>query len=183
MSTQTAIEPVVEPFVLAKDMPTNLPQPASIAELCKANGYESTGLAIMSESQGEPVAWVKYGRHVSLGEARTQAYVAGVVNTGSNANVRVAQVYFTFQVGRVGYIVMEHIAGHQCTSADVPKVAAVVNYLTTIKGPTLVPGPVGGGPIGHRFFVDWRSDIAYSSVRHLEAHVNGVSLISSLTYT
>jgi hypothetical protein len=53
MSNQTAIEPVIEPFALEKDMPANLPQPASIAELCKANGQESTGLAIMGESQGE----------------------------------------------------------------------------------------------------------------------------------
>ena len=177
MSDQTAIQPVIERFVLARDMPANLPQPASIAELCTANGYESTSLAIRSESQGEPVAWVKYGMHVSLGKARTQAYVAGVVNTGSNADMRVAQVYFAFRVGRFGYIVMEHISGRQCTGADARQVAAVVNYLTTIKGPTLVPGPVGGGPIRHCFFVDWQSDIAYTSVRHLEAHVNGVSLL------
>jgi hypothetical protein len=55
-------------------------------------------------------------------------------------------------------------------------VAAVVKYLATIKGPTLIPGPIGGGPIGQCFFVDCVSDIAYESVQHLEAHVNGVSL-------
>ena len=177
MSNQNSIQPVIEPVILAKDMPVTLPQADSIVELCKAAGYEHTGLVIRDESQGVPVAWVKYGNNVTMGEARTQAYVAGVVNANPDVKVRVAEVYLAFQHGRFGYIVMEYIPGRQCTSADAPQVAAVVKYLATIKGPTLVPGPVGGGPIGHSFFIDCESDIAYESVQHLEAHVNGVSLL------
>jgi len=178
MSNQTAVEPVA----FAKDMPATLPQPDSIVELCKAAGYERTGLVIRHESQGVPVAWVKYGAYVTLGEARTQAYVAEIVNSNPDAKVRIAQVYLAFQHGRSGYIVMEYIPSPQCTEADAPQVAAVVKYLATIKGPTLVPGPVGGGPIGHRFFVDWLSDIAYESVQHLEAHVNGILALAGETH-
>ena len=48
--------------------------------------------------------------------------------------------------------------------------------LITVQGPTAEPGPAGGGPIEHRFFVECKSSITYRSVDELEGHINGVSV-------
>jgi hypothetical protein len=94
MSNQNSMQPVIEPVILAKDMPVTLLQPDSIVELCKAGGYEHTSLVIRHESQGVPVAWVKYGVSVTMGEARTQAYIAEVINANPDAKARIAQVSY-----------------------------------------------------------------------------------------
>lgn len=78
--------------------------------------------------------------------------------------------------GGYGYIVMEYIDGSICDKNDVALVAAAVQSLISVQCPTRQPGPVGGGPIGHRFFVEWNSSLTYPSVALLEAHINGVSV-------
>ena len=58
---------------------------------------------------------------------------------------------------------------------DIEAVAAAVQQLTRIKMPPgTAPGPVGGGPIGHDFFVDCLSTLVYPTVGHLEAQINKV---------
>ena len=61
-----------------------------------------------------------------------------------------------------------------CDDSDARLVADAVESLITIQGPTAEPGPVGGGPIVHRFFMDWQSSVTYKSVDLLEKHLNGV---------
>lgn len=69
---------------------------------------------------------------------------------------------------------MEYIDGPACDDSDAVRVAAAVECLIRVKGPTPAPGPVGGGPIKHRFFVDWDSSLTYNTVQVLEDHVNGI---------
>ena len=53
---------------------------------------------------------------------------------------------------------------------DIEAFAAAIQQLTDIKMPVgTAPGPVGGGRIGHDFFVDCLSALKYRTVRHLEA--------------
>ncbi|KAF9472750.1 hypothetical protein BDN70DRAFT_925524 [Pholiota conissans] len=60
----------------------------------------------------------------------------------------------------LGFIVMEHIDG-VCSDPDGALVAAAVEFLITIKNPTTIPGPIGGGLIIHLFFLDWEVAIVY----------------------
>jgi hypothetical protein len=61
---------------------------------------------------------------------------------------------------------------------DVKAVAAAVQQLTDIKMPTgTAPGPIGGGLIGHDFFVERLSALKYPTVRHLEAQINQVCFL------
>ena len=70
---------------------------------------------------------------------------------------------------------MEHIDGSICDDSDAQLVATAVWSLIAVQGRTTEPEPIGGGPIGHRFFIDWKSPIAYNSVQELEEHINAIS--------
>lgn len=113
-----------------------------------------------------------------MGEARTrtQHYVAQSLNDKAGAAVRIPCVYLAFESDGLGYIVSEYIDGSICNNADAALVAAAVQSLITVQGPTAEPGPAGGGPIEHRFFVECKSSITYRSVDELEAHINGESV-------
>jgi len=57
----------------------------------------------------------------------------------------------------------------------VKAVVAAVWRLTDIKMPAdTAPGPIGGGRIGHDFFVDFLSALEYPTVGHLEDQINAV---------
>ena len=111
-----------------------------------------------------------------MSEALTRDLVWQVLNASPDAAVRVPKVYHAFERGQFGYIVMEYIDGSGCKNSDAPQVAAVVECLIRIKGPTTAPGPIGGGPITHRFFVEWESPVTYDTVEVLEKRVNGVRI-------
>ena len=112
-----------------------------------------------------------------MGEALTQDWVGKVVNASPDAAVRIPKVYHAFEYDDCGYIVMEYIDGPECDVSDAPQVAAAVECLIRVKGPATAPGPVGGGPITHRFFVEWKSPVTYNTVQVLEKHVNGVGML------
>jgi hypothetical protein len=122
-------------------------------------------------------AWVKFGGHVSMAEARTQNYVAQFISHDTLATVRVPKVYLSFEWKGFGYIVMEYIDGQVCTYADAGLVATAVRYLIeTVKPPAAqAPGPVGGGFIRNDFFLYRESSVPYSSVEILEKHINKAS--------
>jgi hypothetical protein len=167
--------------------PVNLPAPKEIVQQCRdaararssaANSDSNNlrGVPLVDESRGAAYAWVKYGRSIAMSEALTQHFVGQAINGDADAAVRVPCVYLAFLSGSYGYIVMEYIDGSICDDSDVKLVAAAVKSLIAVRGPTTKPGPVGGGPIVHRFFVEWKSSMTYDSVRELEQHVNGVSV-------
>ncbi|KAF8903026.1 hypothetical protein CPB85DRAFT_1320523, partial [Mucidula mucida] len=101
-------------------------------------------------------------------------WVGKVLNAGPDAAVRIPVVYQAFRHKGCGYIVMEYIDGSECDNRDAQQVAAAMESLISLTGPTTAPGPVGGGPIIHRFFVDWESSVTYNTVKVLEKHVNGI---------
>ncbi|KAK0220655.1 hypothetical protein IW262DRAFT_1272571, partial [Armillaria fumosa] len=117
-------------------------------------------------------AWIKYGPRIAMGEARTQAFIANIVNSDKDCVVRVPRVYSAFRYKRIGYIIMQHIHGHDCNEDDLNEIACAVKRLLSIKSETKSPGPVRGGPVAHRFFADHQSDIRYNSVGELQEHVN-----------
>jgi hypothetical protein len=160
----------------ADNKPANLPSLNAIIEQCRRSKSDERGTPLTDESGDAPCAWVKFGRSVTMHEALTQQYVAQTLNDKADAAVRIPYVYLAFKSHSFGFIVTEYIHGSICDDSDAALVAAAVQSLITVQGPTTEPGPVGGGPIEHRFFVDWKSSITYKSVHELEAHINGVSV-------
>jgi hypothetical protein len=105
--------------------------------------------------------------------------VAGIVNADPAS---VPEVHLGFSRG---YIVIDFVRGRalaecksprgNCYKDDIKAVAAAVQQLTAIKMPAdTAPGPVGGGHIGHDFFVECLSALKYPTVGHLEAQINEV---------
>ncbi|KAI0061531.1 hypothetical protein BV25DRAFT_763941 [Artomyces pyxidatus] len=59
--------------------------------------------------------------------------------------------------------------------SDITAVAVAYKQLVDIKMPAgTAPGPVGGGRIGHDFFVESMSTLTYPTVGHLEAQINEI---------
>ena len=147
--------------------------------LCQAAGYDRTGIPLCNQPDGPIIAWVKYGQSVRMAEALTQDYVARFLIANSLAGVRVPRVYAAFErdtpVCVIGYIVMQYIDAPDCGEGDYQLVSRAVQTLISVKGPSSVPGPVGGGWVIHNFFVDWTSEITYETVDELQQHINGVS--------
>lgn len=75
--------------IVADNKPNNLPSAEEIIQQCKtcalANAANSTsdkcGVSLVDESKdGAACVWVKFGPSITMAEARTQQYVAQVVN-------------------------------------------------------------------------------------------------------
>ncbi|KAJ6558335.1 kinase-like domain-containing protein [Mycena capillaripes] len=167
--------------VPAEERPPGLPSPPDAVALCHKAGYNQSGFAFPSNEH--PIAWIKYGLRVTVGEARTQHMIAAVVNSSPESVVRVPKVYSAFVCDNLCYIVMEYIAGPtadellRAPGADrgsiCQTVAAAVKQLLTLRAPAdSIPGPVGRGYIHHPCFYDRRAGVLYPSVEMLEAHFN-----------
>jgi hypothetical protein len=165
------------------EVPENLPSCDSIVQLCDDAGFCQNGVCF--EIEGTPRFWIKYGVGITLGEALTQNQVAQIVNADPMSVVRVPEVYFVFLRGLRRYIVMQHVAGDTVASrqlkegkyvkGDVAAVAAAVKQLIGIRVPAgTPPGHVGGGPIGHDFFLECKSTSEYPTVGHLQDQINRV---------
>ena len=160
--------------------PADLPTLDDIVKSCADAGFNRNGVCI--EVLGKPRFWAKYGGSVIRGEGLTQAHVAGIVNADPVRVVRVPEVYLIFSREECGYIVMELVEGTTFAKRtgkygkdDIKAVAAAVRRLTDIKMPAgTAPGPIGGGRIGHDFFVDFLSTLEYPTVGHLEDQINAV---------
>lgn len=154
---------MIELVIDANNNPVNLPSPEVIIEQCPllarvqstATNIRGVKLSLVKGSNDAAAYdWVKYGRSITMGEAKTQSFVAQVLDDNADAAVRAPSVYLAFQwLGR-GYIVMEFIDAQICDNSDAGLVAAAVESLITIQGPSTEPGPAGGGLIEHCFFID-----------------------------
>jgi hypothetical protein len=160
----------------AADPPADLPSCDTIVQQCAAAGFRQNGICF--EVEGSPRFWIKYSDDITLGEALTQNQVAQILNADPTSVVRVPEVYFVFSRQPYRYIVMQHVAGDTVASrqlregkyvkGDVAAVAAAVKQLTSIRVPAgTSPGHVGGGRIGHNFFLDCQSSCEYPTVGHL----------------
>jgi len=168
-------------------VPADFPTHDNIVNSCARVGFNRNGVCI--RVAGKPRFWVKYGIHSKdseiRGEGRTQAHVARIVNANPASVFRVPNVYLGFSRGECGYIVMDCVQGTTLAQRmllkgyyekkDIKAVAAAFQQLTDIKLPAgTAPGPVGGGLIGHDFFVDCLSALKYPTVESLEAQINEV---------
>ena len=169
---------------LADDRPDNLPSRDQIVAMCKEAGRNHDGIPFPNHPSGPITAWIKYGPSVTVAEALTQDMVAKLLNADPKAAVRIPHVYQAFSTdddilfdaeSNLGYIVMEYIDAPDCEEGDFQLVAEAVQSLIAVRGPSSVPGPVGGGFVIHPFFAYERSPIRYATVKELERHVNGVS--------
>jgi hypothetical protein len=156
------------------NLPVWLPTPKDVVLKCKENGHGPSVLTILSPD-GSEAAFVKYGPLIDMGEARTQNFIANIVNSDKNIIVLVPRIYYAFRYDGIGYMIMQHVDGSDSNQNDYDAIVLAVNRLRSILSPTESPGPVGGGPVTHRFFADHQSSVQYDSVNDLQAHVNRVS--------
>lgn len=165
----------------AEQVPKDLPSLDDIARLCKTAGFhDGNGLCIHTE--GFPRYWVKYG-DLTIGEGLTQDYVARIVNVDPSSTFRVPEVFVIFSIGWCRHIVMEFVSGKtvadrkslttgEYQEADVKAAVSAVKQLIELRVPAgTPPGPIGGGTIGHDFFVECRSDVKYPKVEHLHRQI------------
>jgi hypothetical protein len=175
----------VNVFINDENKPANIPSYETIIKQCfdlrpgQVTAINISGVRITLDKRSDTEVsdiWVKFGSDITMGEAKTQRFVAQYLESNNIAAVRAPHVYLAFTWGRFGFIVTEYIDGQICGDSDIPLVAAAVQYLITIPSPSPTPGPVGGGLIEHPFFVYRTSSIWYNSVGELQAHINGVSV-------
>jgi hypothetical protein len=175
----------VNVFIENENKPANIPSYETIIKQCfdlrprQVTTINTSGVRITVDKRSDTEVsdiWVKFGSDITMGEAKTQCFVAQYLESNDIAAVRAPCVYLAFTWGGFGFIVTEYIDGQICDDSDIPLVAAAVQYLITIPSPSTTPGPVGGGLIEHPFFVYRMSSILYNSVDELQAHINGVSV-------
>ena len=169
------------------NVPADFPSRNTIVNSCTRAICSWNGICI--RISGKPRFWVKYGNASKLrGEGRTQAHVAGIVNANPEIGFRIPQVYLVFSRGGRGYIVMDYVQGTTLAErkqhkgsydkSDLNAAAAAVQQLINIKMPPgTAPGPIGGGVIGHNFFLECYSALRYPSVEYLEAQINQVCFL------
>ena len=162
---------VIQVAIKDPDAPAWLPPPNIIIKKCRKADNRISGFVEHSPDGSESM-WIKHGSEVDLGEARTQKYIADIVNSDEKCIVRVPQVYCAFRHNEVGYIAMEYVPGRDCNEDDLEAVISAVRRLWAIESPTNAPGPVGGGLIVNCFFPDAWSCIEYDSIEALQNHVN-----------
>ena len=164
-----------------------LPSTNEIITLCREKGFDYNGFAY--PPNGKPIAYIKYGYNVTVGEIRTQRYVYKAfqqVMDGSGTGLNAAEVYRAFECEGQAYVVMEYIDGQtvgallRSSSAEKKNwiydhVAKAINQLLQVPVPSgSPPGPVGGGCVKHYIFQDQVSPKAYESVGDLQRHINKV---------
>ncbi|KAG5650733.1 hypothetical protein H0H81_011233 [Sphagnurus paluster] len=177
----------VQIFIDDEDKPGNIPDFETITTQCfelgpkQATAINISGVRISVDKKSDGDVsdiWVKFGPNVTMGEARTQQFVAQYLEAENNHDVRAPRVYLAFTWGVYGYIVSEFIDGPMCDLSDAALVAPAVQALIAIPPPSSTPGPVGGGLIEHPFFIERQSSIQYESVKDLEDHVNGILYVT-----
>ncbi|KAH9160945.1 hypothetical protein EDB89DRAFT_818080 [Lactarius sanguifluus] len=177
----------VDVFINDEKKPANIPSYQTIITQCfhlgphQATATNISGVRITLDKRSDNEVnniWVKFGRNITMGEAKTQRFVAQYLEANDNTAVRAPRVYIAFTWGDFGFIVAEYIDGPICGDSDVALVAAAVQSLIAIPSPSSTPGPVGGGLIEHPFFINRTSSIWYESVQELEDHINGILYVT-----
>ncbi|TFY65133.1 hypothetical protein EVG20_g5698 [Dentipellis fragilis] len=141
----------VNVFINNEDKPTNIPDYRTIIEQSRAlrprqvTDINVSGVRITLDKKLDSDVsdiWVKFGWSITMGEAKTQNFVAQHLESNKVAAVRAPRVYLAFTWGSVGFIVSEFIDGPMCGNSDIPLVTTAVQYLISIQSPSLTPGPI-----------------------------------------
>ncbi len=131
------------------NLPKWLPTPYAVIMKCRQHGPRPSGFVEYSLDCTK-LAWIKYGPLVAMGEAHTQVFIADIMNSDKGCIVWVPCVFYAFQYEGIGYILMQHICGQDCSQDDFDQIALTVKQLWSISSLTIWPRPVGGGPVTHQ---------------------------------
>ncbi|KAI6006507.1 hypothetical protein F5J12DRAFT_96046 [Pisolithus orientalis] len=158
----------------------SLPSEETIVAHCLNLGFVC-GTTIVDPSTTSVIAWIKYGRDVTVAEARTQDWTAKALRDTGASDIRAPRVFHAFTADYhgwpVGYIAMEYIEGTDCGSKDVELVAKAVQALIGLQAPpTATLGHIGGGTrsIVHSFFPEWLPNANYRSDQDFYAHIRNI---------
>lgn len=140
-----------------------------------------------------PRIFIKYGYDDEgiLEEARNQTFAYEALQgmpKQDTTGIRIPIIYRVFSRNKRVYIVMEYVQGKTirelldkesadtCLQECYNQVAKAIKLFLSIPISTAIPGPVGGGIIRHPLFKNTIASVEYSSVAHLQAHLNTVTL-------
>lgn len=165
-----------------------LPTTNQIIALCRKKGLQCKGFTYSLNAS--PIAFIKYGRTVPIGEVRTHLHVYNtfqkMMNNEPGSGIKVPEIYHAFECENRRYVVMEYVDGVTAStalrgsSADKEnwihdQLAKAINQLLRVPVPSgQRPGPVGGGRIQNHFFRDHEAPVEYNSVGVLQRHINKV---------
>lgn len=165
-----------------------LPSTNQVIALCREKGLQCKGFPYSLNDS--PIAFIKYGRTVPIGEVRTQIHVYNafqeMMNNASSSSIKVPEIYHAFECEDQRYIVMEYVdavtasSALRDSSADAvnwiyDQLAKAINQLLRVPVPSnQCPGPVGGGRIQNHFFRDYEAPVEYDSINSLQRHINEV---------
>jgi hypothetical protein len=157
----------------------DLPSPDEIIAACDKRGDINGHFTYFSKDRR---FFVKYGFYVTIGEAKTQQYFYEKINSQDWATIKIPKIYRAFETGGRTYIVMEYIDIVSYASDE--ERANAVAQLISIEPPSdAPPGPIGGGPIQHCFFMDSQAPREYSTVDEIQVYINNVQITLSSCLT
>ena len=172
-----------------------LPQDEEIVKACNEQSHvdgSGYGNRCAVYPLSAPQLFIKYGYDDDgiSEEARNQRFAYEALRgmpKQDTAGIRIPTIYHVFSSNKKEYIVMEYVQGKTIRqlldkeSVDTrlqecyTQVAQAIKLFLSIPILTAIPGPVGGGIIRHPLFKDTIASVEYSSVAHLQAHLNTVT--------
>ena len=118
--------------------------------------------------------FVKFGSPSDLWpELQTQSYIFDYARSNPHPDApRIPQVVHYFGDSRTNYLVMEFITLTATPLDLVDRTAKALVWLSNVPPPpNHVIGPLGGGPICHKFFKDYTAPLLFSSVEALQRYI------------
>ncbi|RDB18139.1 hypothetical protein Hypma_000611 [Hypsizygus marmoreus] len=115
--------------------------------------------------------FVKFGDPDDLlPEIQTQSYIFDYARSNPHPDApRIPQVVHHFGDSMTMYLVMEFIT---LTAAPIDRIVQALVWLSSVPPPPdHVIGPLGGGPIRHKFFKDYTAPLLFSSVEALQRYM------------
>ena len=146
---------------------------ASVVEACAnvERGYLTACVSIGTDY------FVKFGDPCTLWpEHQTQSYIFDYAMSHPHPDApRIPQVVHYFRNDGIGYLVMEFIALTPPPLDLIDRTTQALVWLSNVPPPpNHVIGPLGGGPIRHKFFDDYEAPLLFSSVEALQRYMNRV---------
>ena len=146
---------------------------ANVVEAC-ANvkcGYLTACVSIGNDY------FVKFGSPDTLWpEHQTQSYIFDYARSNPHPDApRIPQVVHYFRNSWTAYLVMEFIALTAPPLDLIDRTTQALVWLSNVPPPpNHVIGPLGGGPIRHKFFDDYEAPLLFSSVEALQRYMDKV---------
>jgi hypothetical protein len=121
--------------------------------------------------------FVKFGDSNDLWpEFQTQSYIFDYARSNPHPDApRIPHVVHYFGDSRTKYLVMEFITLTAAPLDLIDRTAQALVWLSSVPPPpNHVIGPLGGGPIRHKFFQDRTAPLLFSSVEAIQRYIRKV---------